>query len=56
MILQLKEYKKISQKSLKEHMNINIRTPKSIYIKVQVRKMNLNQTKRQTTKNQSVNI
>ena len=37
-------------------MNVNKRTPKSTYMKVQVRTINLNQTKRQKTQNQSVNI
>jgi len=37
-------------------MNMNTKTPKSKYMKVQVRIMNLNQTKRQKTQNQLVNI
>ena len=37
-------------------MNINTRTPKSTYMNVQVRTINLNRTKRQKTQNQSVNI
>lgn len=31
----------------KAHMNMNTRTPKSTYMKVQVRTINLNRTKRQ---------
>jgi len=37
-------------------MNMNTRTPKSTYMKVQVRTINLNRTKRQKTQNQSINI
>ena len=47
---------KIGKKKSKEHMNMNTKTPKSKYMKVQVRIMNLNQTKRQKTQNQLVNI
>ena len=35
---------------------MNKRTPKSTYMEVQVRKINLNRTKRQKTQNQSINI
>jgi len=42
------------EENSKAHMNMNTRTPKSTYIKVQVRTINLNQTKRQKTQNQSV--
>ena len=45
-----------NSKSSKAHMNMNIRTLKSTYMKVQVRTINLNKTKRQKTQNQSVDI
>jgi len=47
---------KKTQKNSKAHMNMNKRTPKSTYMEVQVRKINLNRTKRQKTQNQSINI
>jgi len=37
-------------------MNMNTITPKRAYMKVQIRTMNLNQTKGQKTQSQSVNM
>ena len=43
-----------NSKNSKAHMNMNTRTPKSTYMKVQVRTINLNRTKRQKKNTKSI--